>query len=121
MFRWRPVLRRDRSGRGVCAGVAVVAALAFAAPASAATVRKVNGTTGVDVGDCSVTSCRTISFALSQPTTVDGDIVQVAAGTYNEGNNPVTVNKRVSLEGAQAGVDARGRNGASETILDDTG
>src|SRR5689334_19559781 len=121
MFRRKSVLRMDRSGRGLCAGAAVVAALVFAAPASAATVRKVNGTTGLDAGDCSLASCRTISYAISAPTTVDGDVIQVDAGTYDEGNTAVTVNKRLSIEGAQAGVDARGRNGASETILNDTG
>jgi Right handed beta helix region/Collagen triple helix repeat (20 copies) len=115
------VLRRDRSGRGLCAGVAVVAALVFAAPASAATVRHVDANALADVGDCSVTACKTISYAISNPATVDGDVIQVAAGTYHEGNAAVTVNKRLSIEGAQAGVDARGRSNGAETILDDTG
>src|SRR5205085_1967750 len=106
MFRWTPVLRRDRSGRGLCAGAAVVAALAFAAPASAATVRYVDSGGNDILGtDCSnpALKCATISHAVDQA--LAGDIVQVDPGTYHESNNPVTVNKRVSLEGAQAGVD----------------
>jgi hypothetical protein len=123
VFEWAPVLRRDRSGRGLCAGLAVVATLFFAAPAFATTVRYVSkDVTSVDLAnDCSNPSlkCATITHAVDQAS--PGDIVQVAAGTYQEGNTAVPVAKRVSIEGAQAGVDARGRNAGPESILDDTG
>ncbi len=46
-----------------------------------------------------------------------GGTVNVAAGTYNES---VTIDKQITLLGAQAGVDARNRSGA-ESIIDATG
>jgi hypothetical protein len=119
------VLRRDRSGRGLAGALAIVATLLFAAPASAATIRYVSTelTSNDVLNDCTNPSlkCATITHAIDQAS--DGDIIQVAAGTYHEGNNPVPVAKRVSLEGAQAGVDPSNRSGApgTESILDDTG
>jgi parallel beta-helix repeat protein len=58
------------------------------------------------------TPCATIQHAVSVSST--GDTINVAAGTYSE---LVTVNKSVTLLGAQNGVDARTRVGA-ESILD---
>lgn len=46
---------------------------------------------------------------------VNGGFVNVSAGTYAE---DVVINKTVTLTGAQAGVDARTRSGASESIVD---
>jgi parallel beta-helix repeat protein len=45
---------------------------------------------------------------------VSGDTITVAAGTYNEA---ITINKALTLLGAQADIDARGRSG-SESIID---
>jgi hypothetical protein len=44
-----------------------------------------------------------------------GDTIRVAAGTYSEG--AMRIGKQVTLRGAQAGVDARGRDGAAESII----
>jgi hypothetical protein len=55
----------------------------------------------------------TIAAAIATATA--GDTIVVAAGTYTEN---VVLDKGVSLEGAQAGVDACGRDGTGETIID---
>src|SRR6266496_6287177 len=47
-----------------------------------------------------------------------GDTVQVCAGTYPEGPGPLTINKTLTLKGAQAGTDARTRGGP-ESIIND--
>jgi hypothetical protein len=47
---------------------------------------------------------------------IGGDIIQVCAGTYTE---TVTVNKQLTINGAQAGLDARTRTGAAESIVND--
>ncbi|HEX8128990.1 MAG TPA: thrombospondin type 3 repeat-containing protein, partial [Pyrinomonadaceae bacterium] len=48
----------------------------------------------------------------------NGDQISVCAGTYTE---TVTVNKALTLSGAQAGVDARTRTGQPESIMNGTG
>ena len=48
----------------------------------------------------------------------DYDTIRVAPGTYTESIN---VNKTIQLLGAQAGIDARTRNGAPESIITGTG
>jgi len=48
----------------------------------------------------------------------DGGTVNVAAGTYNEA---VSLNKTVTVLGAQAGVDARTRSGVPESIVSNVG
>ena len=81
--------------------------LAFAMGASAAasgTTRHVSPT-GSDTGNCTVSPCRTIQYAVNQANS--GDIVSVAAGTYDES---VSVTKRLSLVGSGATIDAAGES-----------
>src|SRR5712691_671989 len=75
----------------------------------------VNSATGNDANDClsPATACKTIQAAINKASA--GDTVNVAAGTYNE---QVKINKTLSLKGARAGVDARTRVPASESIID---
>jgi len=48
----------------------------------------------------------------------DGDTIMVAAGLYEES---VEIDKSLTLQGAQAGVDARTRSGAETIIEPDEG
>jgi parallel beta-helix repeat protein len=92
--------------------------LALAAGATHAIDRYV-ATTGNDAAnDCTVavTPCLTLQAAIAQA--VAGDTINVAAGTYSVAGL-VTVNKTLTLLGAQAGVDARTR-AASESVLSNT-
>lgn len=71
-------------------------------------------TTGSDAANDCLTPgspCATIAYSITQAN--PGETIIVAAGTYPEN---VTVNKSLTLRGAQAGVDARGRT-ASESII----
>ena len=55
---------------------------------------------------------RDIQYAVDNAS--GGDTILVAAGTYNE---DVTVDKNLTLNGAQAGVDARGRSASESEIV----
>lgn len=91
------------------AALTVVGLLATsAATAAAATTRNVTAT-GADTGNCSVTACATIGYAVGQ--SVAGDTIVVGPGTFAGGT---TIDKSLTLEGAKAGVDARTR-GVSNT------
>jgi len=71
-------------------------------------------TTGADAGDCSVTPCLTIQYAVNQA--IAADTINVAAGSYPAA---VSVTKQLTLRGAQGGVDARTRSVpiAQETVI----
>lgn len=73
-------------------------------------------TAGNDANDCLsvATACLTINAAIVKASA--GDTINVAAGTYAEN---VVLNKDLTLSGAQAGVDARGR-AATEAIITPT-
>ena len=73
----------------------------------------VDATTGSNANDCATpaTACLTIQAAVDKAAA--GDTVKVAAGSYTEN---VTVIRAITLQGQQAGVDARGR-AASESIV----
>jgi hypothetical protein len=93
--------------------VTVVGALAFAAPASATLY--VDDTGDDTANNCAAppSPCQTIAHAISQAGA--GDLIKVAPGLYNE--SQIQVNKSVHLEGAAAGIDARGRNIAESEVV----
>jgi parallel beta-helix repeat protein len=66
---------------------------------------------GMDGGDCVTAPCHTVRFALIRA--VDGDVIEVGPGRFYGDE----VTKSVTLRGAQAGIDARGRTLAAESIL----
>ncbi|HET7707077.1 MAG TPA: Ig-like domain repeat protein [Thermoanaerobaculia bacterium] len=70
---------------------------------------------GVDAGDCTAAPCATLTYAIGQA--VNGDVIDVGPGTFNNGGAAVNVNKSVVIAGEQAGVDARTRAAATESIL----
>lgn len=76
-------------------------------------------TTGNDLNDCLslATACLTLQAAINKASS--GDTINVAAGTYSV-VGVVGVNKTLTINGAQAGVDARGRV-AAESILQNSG
>ena len=73
-----------------------------------------NDATGNDAngGDTPATAKKTIQAAVTQ-VSVGGTVI-VAAGTYNE---QVQIAKTLTLNGAKAGVDARTRATANESII----
>jgi Collagen triple helix repeat (20 copies)/Right handed beta helix region len=111
-------VKKSALGLGALIGLVAMLVLAVGV-AQAATIRYV-APTGEDAGnDCATqaTPCQTIAHAVAEATA--GDTVKVAAGSYEES---VNVDKSLTLLGAQAGVDARGRNlagleDAGETIV----
>ncbi len=98
----------------------LVALVATPTPASAASNWYVEPT-GNDANSCTApgptNACMTIQAAINKA--LPGDTINVAAGTYPEAApGPLTINKTLTLLGAQAGVDARTRVGA-ESIIND--
>jgi len=77
----------------------------------------VDGTQGTDQSGCGTApgaaACKTIQYAIDN-IAVAGDTINVAAGTYNE---RVTVNKPLTLLGANAGIPGYGTRGP-ESIVD---
>jgi hypothetical protein len=99
--------------------IAVPLLLAMVAPVAAAGPDRYVGTTGSDTSDCSniATPCLTIQYAVGQAD--PNDTIHVAAGTYPElAAGPLTINKTLTLVGAQVGIDARGSRGAESVISD---
>jgi hypothetical protein len=81
-------------------------------PAGAATVRFVS-TTGVDTGNCTLSPCLTIGYAITQ--SVSGDTISVAAGTYAE---RVVIDRSLKIVGAGVGqVAVDGANGGTVVTI----
>jgi hypothetical protein len=90
--------------------------LATAAPAAAATTRVVDD----DMVDCPAATYTTIQDAVNAAAA--GDTIEVCAGAYPEAAlGPLTINKTLTLKGAQVGVDARSRAGDESVIADSQG
>src|SRR5205814_9214857 len=67
-----------------------------------------------------LTACRTLQAAVNKASA--GDTIYVAASVYPEpAPGPLTINKRLTLLGAQAGIDARNPRGAESIITDPQG
>jgi hypothetical protein len=73
-----------------------------------------NLVTNINTGE---TFC-TIQAAINDPQTLNGHTLQASAGTYNEG---ITVNKSLTINGAQAGNCAPSRGAVSESIISNAG
>jgi len=102
--------------------LAVSAAVFTIGVSGASAATRYVATTGADVGTCMTpgTPCMTIQYAVNQAS--GGDTISVAAGTYPElAPGPLTINKTLTLAGAQAGVDARFPRGAESIITDAQG
>lgn len=81
--------------------IAVVTAL-NSPPVGAAGTRLVNPITGANTGNCTVTPCLTIAYAVSQAAA--GDTIDLAAGTYTgAGNQQLKLTKSLILDGAGPG------------------
>jgi hypothetical protein len=79
-------------------------------------------TTGNDLlNNCmsAATPCMTIQAAINKASA--SDTIHVAAGLYPEPAGPLTVNKTLTLLGAQNGIDARGRVGSESIVTDPQG
>jgi hypothetical protein len=98
--------------------VVVVAACLLAGPAVASadtlTVNDDAAGPGPSGANCAAAGFTTIQAAINAGT-ASGDTINVCAGTYNEVLSLGEAN--VTLRGAQAGVDARNRSGAAESVI----
>jgi hypothetical protein len=102
---------RRRRGGLLALISALAALLAVPAFASAAQTLKVNGASGANNGNCVVSACATIAYAIGQ--SAAGDKIEVAAGHYEE---KLTLDKDVTIEGAPLGATEIGPLGTSAVV-----
>src|SRR3989442_14773327 len=114
-------VRMTRAKRYASGFLSVLAILLAIGVSAAGAADRYVATTGNDTANnClnSFTPCQTIQKAINEAS--PGDPIHVAAGIYPElAPGPLTVNKTLTLLGAQNGVDARGRV-ALESIVSDS-
>ncbi|MEA2348695.1 MAG: hypothetical protein QOG62_2482 [Thermoleophilaceae bacterium] len=99
-------------------GLALAAAfLALPASASAATLTVNDDSTGT--GTCASTTLHSLQAGIDAAT--NGDTINVCAGTYNAagGAPAANVGKKLTINGAQAGVDARSARSGAESVVND--
>jgi hypothetical protein len=111
--------------RLLISGVALLGLIAMGVQvATATTTWYVDSTQGNDANSCQApgpgNACQTIQAAINKASSLD--TINVAAGTYPEAAaGPLTINKTLTLLGAQAGVDARFPRGAESIVTDSQG
>jgi PKD domain len=94
--------------------VLVVLACGSASSASAATVLRVNAATGSDSGNCQVSSCKTIGYAVAQADLAAQPVtITAAAGIYNEDLTLSSAVSGLTIVGAGSGPDP-----ATSTIIE---
>jgi parallel beta-helix repeat protein len=91
--------------------IALLALTASASAGAAGSTRYVSPT-GTDTGNCTVSPCRTIQYAVDQASA--GNTVSVAAGVYHES---VSVTKRLSIIGHGATIDATGQSAPPNAVV----
>ena len=108
----------------LCLSLAVAVIPPLASPAVAATTWYVDGALGTNDGSHGSgpgsAAFKTIQYAINDVRVVGGDTIIAAAGIYSTSSNgetfPITISKSLTLQGAQSGVDARGRVGAESQL-----
>lgn len=81
--------------------------------AGSITTTRFVSTSGVDAGDCTVTPCRTIPFAIDHAD--DGDTIRIAPGTYTE-TFAITSRSDLTIEGESAATTIIQGDGVSAQI-----
>src|ERR1019366_10647223 len=89
----------------------------LAQPAGAATTTLTVATTGTDSGNCQISNCATLGYALSKAAA--GDIIMIQPGTYMAAADPTGTSNTVpaALTGLTIESDAALTGNAAHTII----